>query len=241
MTGAEIVAWVGPKLGAYAFSKTLDTLLKICLEQQVNYEKILNYHGKALEQVRANVELLSASYYRAGFDHLEDASRARKAALRDELILEAVKKFTQAAHVNPQPLPQVRAQEAVGVCYLLLQEKPLAKHWFEKAYQTAEAATPELVEAVNSAFWPDMGKFEYQRQSDYEESAPELEAFYAHMRPLSRILSSMSSGIKLTPAKSLKVPEFVEDPPPSSTSTGSRWAEMSNSDIRDAILDAWWR
>jgi len=240
MTGAEIVAWLGPKLGAYAFSKTLDTLLKICLEQQVSYEKILNYHGQVMEQVRVNVELLSASYYRAGFDHLEDASRARKAALSDELILEAVKKFTQAAHVNHQPLPQVRAQEAVGACYLLLQEEPLARHWFEKAYQTAEAATPKLVKAVNSAFWPDMGRFEYQRKYDYEEAAPRLEAFYAHMRPLSRILSSMSSGIKLTPAESLKVPEFVEDPP-SSTSTGSEWANKSNSEIRDAILDAWWR
>lgn len=233
MTGAEIVVWVGPKLSAYAFNKTLDTLLKICLEHQANYEKILNYHRKVLEQVRANVELLSASYYRAGFDHLEDASLARNTALSDDLILEAVKKFTQAAHLNPQPLPQVRAKAAVGVCYLLLQQKPLAKHWFEKAYQTAEAPTPKLVETVNSAARPDMFRFDYQRKTDYEQAAPKLEAFYAHMRPLSGILSSMSSGIKLTAAESLKVPEFLEEPPPSSSTD---WGLMSNIDIRDAFL-----
>lgn len=230
MTGVEIVAWVGPKLGAYAFTKTLDTLLKICLEQQVSYEKILNYHGKVLEQVRANVELLSASYYRTGFDHLADAARATNTALSDELLLEAVKKFTQAAHLNPQPLARVRAQEAVGICYLLLQEKPLAMHWFEKAYQTADAATPKLAEAVSDAIWPADSKFKY------EQATPELEALYAHMRPLSHILTSMSSGIKLAPAESLKVPDFVESSPPSSTSTGSRWANMSNSDILDAFL-----
>jgi tetratricopeptide (TPR) repeat protein len=241
MTGAEvaiIVAKLKPELIGYAITKTLDILLKICFEQQANYEKTLNYHTKLLEQIQRDVELLSASYYRAGSDHLEDAARAVREKLRGELILEAAKKFTQAAHINPHTLPRVRAQELIGLCYLLLDEQPLALRWFEKAYQTAATAATELSRKVQDAHWPDMGRFEYQRKSAYDEAAPKLEVLYAHMRPLSKLLTSMSSGIEVKPAKSLKVPDFVEDPPSSSSGMSDI---RTNVEIRDSFLEAWWR
>jgi tetratricopeptide (TPR) repeat protein len=89
------------------------------------------------QQQKANEQLskLIGSYYKTGMEYLIDARDVQEKR-KEVWIQQALERFLTASEVEDSIL-KAKSQFYVGVCYDLLNERIVAKRWYEKAFESA--------------------------------------------------------------------------------------------------------
>jgi tetratricopeptide (TPR) repeat protein len=111
---------------------------------------LLDEEQKASEQLRK----LIGAYYKTGMEYLIDARDVQEKR-REEWIQQALERFITASEVEDAIL-KAKSQFFVGVCYDLLNERIVAKRWYEKAFESASQQLvrlkPPIVKVVGLQF-----------------------------------------------------------------------------------------
>ena len=95
------------------------------------------------ETLDQKVDKLIASYFKGGVSYLQDATQVSRE--RQQKWIEAALAEFRKASTLENGLMAAKAMFAVGVCYIMLNERGLALTWFEQSYQAGQQMEIKLV------------------------------------------------------------------------------------------------
>jgi tetratricopeptide (TPR) repeat protein len=133
----QLIKNISSKLTGKAFDGVISLLITLVSKEEE--------HLTLLYEIDENVKRIVTAPFKTGMAHLNDARSAKGAPLKQKLIQDARRKFSEAANLD-YPFPAAEAKAMVGVCYQLLREEQLALSWYEQSYESAHSYLNKLLD-----------------------------------------------------------------------------------------------
>lgn len=234
----------GAKFYNPLIAPVLETLLGLLSNE-------LNDNSGKLDEIGLKLDKLTESYYKTGYDYLNDAFRVTDSR-REKWIEAALDKFRTASAVE-NLLMSAKSLFYVGVCYDLLNEGELSLSYYEKAYTSAWTLCYQLIpsnkifnDAINTPGFAkrslsvlythsvEFGGRVFQKHQ-MGETSKKLEGIYeTFMKPLAYLLEARGSTLDLL-QKSL--PQPTKPTKPNKKNPGGKFYFPEDLDIEQLAND----
>lgn len=164
---ANLIVQVGMKLVRTKYPDSVLGLLIEVYQEEQNPEYV--------KQINEKLDRLINGHFKAGMDHLGDASRSRSQANRLSSLQEAKRELILAANID-EPFYRLQAKYFTGITHGLLGDLENASVWYDRSYDDALMLQTQIAQKLN-------GWFSNKEQLEHKRTETRV-----HMRSISTAL-----------------------------------------------------